>query len=106
VEFQPVGEAVALGAPPWHAAIVSARQRGVKASTKLGLGRRMIRCLVLAAGLLAALAQIAQAQTVKFRTVDGLSSSIPRQSATIRGERRTTSSACRAARAGSSSTGP
>jgi hypothetical protein len=92
VEFQPVGQAVALGAPPWHAAIVSARQRGVKASIKLGLGRRMIRCLVLAAVLLAALAQIAQAQTVKFRTVakgDGLSSSIPRQSATIRGERRT-----------------
>jgi hypothetical protein len=53
----------------------------------------MIRCLVLAAVLLAALPQAAQAQAVKFRTVvkgDGLSSSIPRQSVTIRGERRWT----------------
>ena len=43
--------------------------------------------------VLAALPQAAQAQTVAFRTVakgDGLSSSIPRQSVTIRGERRWT----------------
>jgi hypothetical protein len=47
----------------------------------------MIRCLVLAAVALVALPQ----QSVTFRTVvkgDGLSSSIPRQSVTIRGERR------------------
>ena len=53
----------------------------------------MIRCLVLAVVALAALPQASQAQTVAFRTVvkgDGLSSSIPRQSVTIRGERRWT----------------